>query len=453
MDVKRSLHKGGCLLALLLLMVLSGCGREELTLNPQELYCLPKLPTEYTELDHCIQKVLDSGAEYAAPTAGTHVQAVQLVDLDGDGCNEAVACFRNQEEERPLKIYLFEEQDDSYRTLGVIEGSGTSIYSIAYQDLNGDGWMELVIGWRAGTEIQALSVHSLSGGKPRELLRTNYVRYAIADLDQDQQQELVVFRGDDEGAGVAERYVFQEENLQLQGSARLSMNMAQLSQQGRVHKGFVQKDLPALFVTGVELSTTAITDILTLHKGELKNLVLSDVTGISTETAPFRGIYPMDLNDDGVTEVPCPMEMPAWDDGEEAPYQQIDWHNFDQLGQPKTVLSTYHAMEDGWYFRLSREWEGRLAISRSTQPNEAVVTFLRMDQDGKVLTPFLRISALSGARRDIQAVQGNRFVLSRQAETTYTAELLEGNQNWKYGLTEDEVRSSFSLITREWDDN
>ena len=64
--------------------------------------------------------------------------------------------------------------------------------------------------------------------------------------------------------------------------------------------------------------------------------------------------------------------------------------------------------------------------------------------------PFLQITAITGSSRGIKAVRGSRFTLSRQAETTYTAELLEGNNGWSLGMTEDEVRAAFNLITKEW---
>ena len=45
------------------------------------------------------------------------------------------------------------------------------------------------------------------------------------------------------------------------------------------------------------------------------------------------------------------------------------------------------------------------------------------------------------------AARSGRFILSRQAKTIYTAELLEANKSsWKYGVTEDDVREAFSLI-------
>ena len=161
----------------------------------------------------------------------------------------------------------------------------------------------------------------------------------------------------------------------------------------------------------------------------------------------------MDINNDGITEVPWPVELLAWDDGEAAMYQQVDWRSYDGEGTAVTALSTYHNLEDGWYFQLPERWRGKIMVARSAVSDEAVVTFYILDTASEGPQPFLRISALTGTSRDIKAVRGNRFTISRQAETTFTAELLEANNTWDGGLTEDEVRAAFSLITREWDDN
>ena len=70
--------------------------------------------------------------------------------------------------------------------------------------------------------------------------------------------------------------------------------------------------------------------------------------------------------------------------------------------------------------------------------------------DGGKAAPFLRITAITGTSREIRAVRGNRFLLSRQPKTLYAAELLEGNDSWQYGMTADGVRAAFSLIQTEW---
>ena len=98
---------------LLALVCLTACGCD-LTFSPEELYSLPKLPAEYEKLDNSIQEILTAGAEYAAPTSGSNIQPVQMKDLNNDGQEEALVFFRNTADERPLKIYIFSNQDGGY---------------------------------------------------------------------------------------------------------------------------------------------------------------------------------------------------------------------------------------------------------------------------------------------------------------------------------------------------
>ena len=123
---------------------------------------------------------------------------------------------------------------------------------MTYEDLDQDGWKELLVGWRVNTDIQALSVYSLRSGEPEELIRgTSYVKYAVSDLNQDGLWELVVLRADEEGNGLADYYCWEQGEFQLRTSARVTSTMAELSQQGRVKSGVLADGAPALFVTGV----------------------------------------------------------------------------------------------------------------------------------------------------------------------------------------------------------
>ena len=157
----------------------------------------------------------------------------EIASLDGDGEEEALAFFRNSADEKPLKIYIFTAGKQGYEQAAVIEGTGTSIYSIAYEDLDQDGRKELLVGWRVNTDLLALSVYTLRSGEPEELVQgTSYVKYAVNDLNQDGLWELVVLRADEEGNGIADYYCWQEEEFQLRTSARITSTMAELSQQG-----------------------------------------------------------------------------------------------------------------------------------------------------------------------------------------------------------------------------
>ena len=274
------------------------------------------------------------------------------------------------------------------------------------------------------------------------------MRYAVNDLNQDDLWELVVFRADAEGNGMADYYCWEDGALQLRTSARITSTMAELSQQGRVKSGTLADNSPALFVTGVEESAWMATDILTVKNGELVNILLSDVTGVSSEVAPFCSLYPEDINGDNITEVPRPVTEHGRNGEEDDGVWRIDWYAFAGDGTGTLVLQTYHNVEDGWYLRLQEPWDGQVAAVRSTGTDESAVTFSYRENEADI--PFLRITKLTGPSREIRATWGGRIILRRQMETIYTAELLEANETWRHGLSEDELLEAFNLITQEW---
>ena len=184
---------------LLLPLVLSGC---MVSLSAEDLYALPKLPQVYEALSVRLTELLANGAEYAPPPAGGNLPPVQMVDINGDGSDEALAFLRLSSEERPLKIYIFRAVGDGYEQAGVISGSGTSIHSIRYADLDGNGVQEIIVSWSVSAEIQALAVYALEDLEPVQLMSTPYARYEIVDLDGDGDRELAVISCQSAGTGI-----------------------------------------------------------------------------------------------------------------------------------------------------------------------------------------------------------------------------------------------------------
>lgn len=410
--------------------LLSGCapGPSDAT-----LYRLPKLPAEYESLETLIDAIVASGAEYAAPTSGSNLQSVQMVDLDGDGEEEAVAFFRNASDERPMKIYIFHAVDDSYEQYAVIEGTSNSIYSINYTDLNGDGWREILAGIRGDLDVQNLAVYSLSETEPRQLLVTGYTRYAARDMDGDGRQDLIVLRSDEESYAVADYYAWEGTELALGSSLRLTSTVAELS---RLTAGTLAGGETALFVTAVAEDNAALTHILTVGDGALR-----DVTGGAFR---FLDLYPSDVNADGVTEVPEPVPFRKMN-AEEPTYYRICWRQYDASGESEVVRETYQDTQGGWSLLLPEDWGERVTVVRNSGAEGSSVTFSYLG--GAEPKPFLTIYAFTGDNRATLAARNGRIVLSRQAEVTYSAELYEGGASLIDGQT---LRERFSFVVAEW---
>ena len=431
--------------ALSLLLVLSGC---MFNASPEDMYELPQLPDEYNALRQEIDEILAGGAEYAAPTSGTNVQSVQLVDLDGDGVEEALAFFRQPTEEKPLKIYIFRAEEEGYRQAALIEGSGTAIYSIRYLDMNGDGIKEILVGWRISTELQAVGVYDLKNFEPRTMMFSMYTHYEALDFDLDGLQEMVLLRSDTDGNSVAECYDWVGPSLEISSTASLSMTMAELKS---VDQGNLRGGEPALFVTGVSEDTRAITDILICREEEgIANIVLSDSTGVSSEIFRNISLEPTDIDGDGVTEVPMPVVLPSTGKEGGESYWQVYWRNYNSKGQAEIAASTYHNTTDGWYLILPDEWEGQIALRQVTGTEEREIIFSYFDTRTQAYVDFLGIYAITGSSREYKASSNGRFVLKRQADTIYSAIFYPEGEGWSGAIDQEELNQRFRLIVKEW---
>ena len=299
--MKEKLKKTAFLMMLTLLLgVLSACGIDS---TVEDLFTLPRVPDEYTGLSQQIDQLLSDGYEYAPPTVGQNIQAVQLEDLNGDGAQEAVVFLRKSNDEKPMKILVFEKLDDSYELLCTVESSGSSIDSVYYEDLTGDGRNELVVGWKISSTVQTVAVYNI-GREAIPLMSSSYTRFVVQELNSYDPPGLFVLRSDNDGMPVAEIYTWQTNILAVTYRCGLSSTMADLSR-GSVVKGALSSGKPAVFITGINDNNMAVTDILTyeVYWGVI-NLTADASSGKTTVIYPYHQLIPQDMNDDGVTEVP-----------------------------------------------------------------------------------------------------------------------------------------------------
>lgn len=421
-----------------ILLTTTGC---LFTGSVSELYALPKMPEQYQELEQQIKDLISGGAEYAAPISGNNLQPVQMVDLDGDGTEEALIFMRESAGEKPLKIYIFRMRDGHYQQAAMLENSGSNIYSISYADLTGDGRQELLVGWRAGAESPVLTVYNLQGNEPQLMLSTTYSRYVFDSAGRG----FVLLSSGPEERCVAEAYEVSENGiLGITSMARLSSTAAELAG-GQMISGRFIDDVPALFVTGVSADgSTAMVDVLCWSEDGLKNVTMSESTGYTTENFDFQYLFPQDINNDGVTEIPVPLSSAE----ESVGNGLVQWRQISERGRAETVLQTYHDRADGWYLTVPEQWQEQVVVYRSeVSAYETTVTFFY--KEGETLREFLRIHTLSGENRELRANRYGRFRLRTQQNTVFAGELLP-NAPEELELSEESVRSQFNLIVTEW---
>jgi hypothetical protein len=437
-------------IVLFLLMVmgtvlLSGC----LRITADELYSLPEISEEYLRLQAHINLLLNQGAEFAPPTGGPNRQAVQLKDLNGSGTSEVIAFF-SIPGESAIQVYIFEMVDGDYAVADIIESVGTEIESVRYIDMDGDGIMELVIGWQMGSVLRYMSIYSVAGFQHQMLVSgVEYSALTVYDMTGDGTDDVIVFRlPTTETGSVAEMYSLMQDGEIVMEEARLSNGVESIS---RILTGSLIDGTPAVFVDGegsFENGSLA-TDILAIQRDNFTNISITVASGVSEETVRHMRAS-ADINRDGVIKVPAPRLLIAQSETE---YFAIDWYAFRISGQSNLMLTTYHNNFDEWYLILPFDWREKVSVRREDAvPGERTIIFSYF-ADAEAESPhedFLKILKLSGENAEERASFGNRVLLMTEGASAYAFELLAPPDSFGLTFNEASIKENFRLIYSDW---
>ena len=449
----------GLLALLICLTGLSGC----VFSSVEDMYALPKSSEAYVNLQAKINTE-KGNAEYIAPLSGENRQTIQLVDVDGDGIQEAVAFFRDAQAVAPLQIVFFrQDEEGEYQPWARIEGVGAEIESIDYLELCEPAGCEVLVCWQVNASVRDLVGYTITGGQPVEIIRSGCDDYLATDLDQDGQEELILTQsgGDDQSSLEVEYYDGSEGRMERISSTPLSQGAGEIN---TWTAGLLADEVPALFVTSSFGEEDLITDVFCLGEQGLKNIALRAGSSQSQDIFHYyAGVHPSDMNGDGITEVPVAQSIPAYGTSTAKEFWWLHWMDYRSDGTSTQVLTTYHS-GDGWYLEIPDEWTGAFSMCRQENSATGVrnVLFARgvelaeeeedEGEDGETAVnvqpeAFLAISTLMGADRGELALLGNRFTLASDSTTIFTGEFFDG---WDCGLDEETLSQRFHQNAGTW---
>lgn len=294
-----------CLTAVLCTLGLSGC----IFGDVDEMYALPKSSEAYVNLQARINQE-KGNAESIAPLSGENRQAIQLVDVDRDGEQEAISFFRDTSSDTPLTIVIFKQDEHGdYQVLAKIQGVGSDIEFISYPNLGGAGG-DILVSWQVNAATHTLAAYTITGDQPTEIFKANSGRCLTADLDGDDQEEIILAPATTGETPLRlDYYDNQDGRMELVSTSPLSQGAIEIDTWS---SGQLSDGTPALFVTSFYKKDVLITDVFCLSQGhDLKNIALNPETHQSKDVYHYAaGVEPTDINGDGALEVPVSVAVP-----------------------------------------------------------------------------------------------------------------------------------------------
>jgi len=419
-------------------LCLSGCSIRTV----DQLYCLPKRSEDYIDLQSAIDKAM-SNLEYCAPLSGENRQTVQMADLDGD-VDQEYLLFAKGGTERPLRILIFDQINDTYQHTDTIESNGTAFDQVEYVQMDGQGGMEVVVGSQVSDQVlRSVSVYSLSGGAAEQLVCADYTKFLTVDLDRDSLSELFILRpGQSEtDNGVAELYGVENGTMERSNEVDMSGPVDKLRRilVGKLHDGET-----AVYAASTVEDTALITDVYAYISGMLANVSFSNESGTSVKTLRNYYVYADDIDNDGVMELPALIPMIPLESGRSTDRQElIRWYAMKADGTEVDKMYTYHNFMGGWYMELGEQWAPRLVVSGHGNAYEFYLWNETCDQAEKLFTVY----SLTGQNREEQSIQNGRFVLYKSETVTYCASIEE---NAGGAITRESIIHGFHLIQQDW---
>lgn len=417
-------------------LVFSGCALRTV----EEMYSLPKRSEKYNKLQSAIDAAM-TGLEYSAPTSGDNRQILQNADLTGDGRDEYII-FAKGNTEKPLRMLVFSQEEDG--TCILIEDiafRGYSFVQVEYVEVDEMPGCEIVLGRQVSDQVMGtVNIYSFGNGAAQQLLSSTYTKFLTCDLDSNGRRELLVMRpGESEmNTGVAVLYSYKDGAVERSVEALMSARAEDIK---RITLSHLYGGDSAVYVSSAGRGDAVVTDVFALREERLVNISYSFGQKTGVDAMRNYAVYAVDLDSDGVLELPktIPMKPIVLGAGSDDQYL-LRWYAMDLYGNEMDKLCTFHNFSSGWYLRIGSSWATYLTMDR----RGAEYTFYMWDEEFDNLTVLFTISEYSGNDREYLATQNNRFVLAREEDVTYAARLETGSA--LYGFTEDYLVSNFHLI-------
>lgn len=429
-------------LLLTLIFLFSGCSG----LTTEDLYCLPEPGEDYYDLQEALSSALSDGLEYLLPTGGTRQEAVQRVDFDRDGTDEAVAFFQTRDT-GAIRACIFTYSGDSFTLSATLECAGTAISAVDYADLTGDGMPELLLTCQLSEVVtQALYVYDCSGPSPALLLDESCGRYALCDLDGDSTRELYCFTstGSDTAATV-NAYRHGDGQLTFMGTAYLHGTYENIK---KLQTGTLADGQQSLLVTSLLSDGTLATDPIVTTQDGLQLLTAGDSTmPPELTTAPIRSyyFYPQDIDGDGYTEFPVARAVRQYDEGSTVQYL-IDWYDYTAAGSIGKRTVTYHSFSDGWYFSLPEAWWDTVTVRASDiSTTLGTVGFYMETDDG--LQEIMTVHSIQGSDQQDYVEDNGLTLLFSDNVRTLALDLAPETAHWEGALSATEITQRIFLIS------
>ncbi|MBQ3394636.1 MAG: hypothetical protein IJG64_05725 [Oscillospiraceae bacterium] len=360
-----------------LMTFLSSCTRFSSADNIMELLSSPKLSKNESRIVQAISDHLDRDIFLRYPKRETRPSPVQLVDLNGDGTNEAVALYSCPSLGGNARIAVLTANGEEWTVFRDNEGLGSEFYDIAFEPLEKDRDRKIIVSYTFsdyGEKI--LTIYSLSDEGSLDTDAFNCQGYIVRDITGDGVSDIVY-------AGVNANNQYTRLNIitndpSIREDAVLSWEIP-IPNSRVTNIAYTRTDyspLGAIIIDYYDTFRMVYTQAFSRDENGLVERMPNNLV-----QKVWRADYPLsgrDVDRDGYVETPTVIDTELARDSDVC---FMEWTNF-MKEEPVRKLFGVCDIANGIYYRLPEEWQDLVYVQRDDNGHLCV---RRVDTDEEII--------------------------------------------------------------------
>lgn len=369
--MKRNFKILNLVLVLILLLSFSGCNFASVDIT--DLIRPPKLTGEQQDLQAALEKQIGTKYLLKYPLGGQNQYRTAFIlhDIDGDGQDEAFALYCPQGENAGTHIMVFKKSQGEWKKLCDISGDGNEVESIDFGDYYGDGKDSLTVGWTLVSDSDyGLGVYNIGVGKYgyTKVYSDSFTDMAIVNIDNNKTDDMLLFNLDPGTQSSKARLItYNKGRLHEVSHAILDSTV---SSYAGVYITNIGGNSKGVLLDGYKGAHSMVTELITWKNGALYTPYYDKTQNAVTSTLRNVTIKCTDIDNDGVYEIPFPVEMPGYED---KPYDSkiwlVRWYPTDGssiIDEKKFKFSCVMNFSEGYYFITPPSWNKNVTVENNT---------------------------------------------------------------------------------------
>ena len=386
----------------------------------------PKLSVEQEQIYNALTDTTGSAINLKYPKSGKYLSAFIIEDIDGDGENESIVFYEKKGltiNQNTLRINVLDHFNDKWQSVCDTSAEGSDIEKVIISKLGENDRTNIIIGSSLiNNSEKSASIYTYREGIIEKTFSSVYSFMDVTDMDKDNMNEFLILHGSSSSPAVSATYKLDSEGKYHEYKTELNGNFTEFD---RLVYGNIGNQRTGLYIDAVSGSGFIQTDIIYMDSSGL-NKVFSNPDD-SLKTVRASGLNTIDIDSDGIYEIPVQTQFIGYDDVPESEQiKMTEWYIYNG-SELERKYSGYYSIAEGYMFIFPERWINHVTVKKDVINEELV--FTEYKDDGSKGEELLRIYISYDSASENDHISSGYQLIRTNGETSYMAYVPEAKNN------------------------